>query len=90
MFEKLLRSLARKERRLRLFEVMRLRGASVPKPPPGSSARRDLRHAAVQCVECHYTQLCDELIGCGAREGYSRFCPNAPYIEQIRCRSLRF
>jgi hypothetical protein len=41
-------------------------------------------------VECHYTKLCDELIECGAREGYSRFCPNAPYIEQVRCRSLRF
>jgi len=89
MFEKLLESLARKAPRLRLFEVMRLRGAAPPKAP-GPSARRDLRHAAVQCAECHYTKLCDELIGRSAREGYSRFCPNAPYIEQLRSRSLRF
>jgi hypothetical protein len=89
MFEKLLQSLVGKERRLRLFDVMRLRGARPP-DPSSSSARRDLRHAAAQCAECHYTKLCDELIECGAREGYSRFCPNAPYIEQVRCRSLRF
>jgi hypothetical protein len=89
MFEKLLQRLAGKDRRLRLFEVMQLRGAS-PAKAPGPSAKRDLRHAAAQCVECHYTKLCDELIDCGAREGYSRFCPTAPYIEQIRCRSLRF
>jgi len=89
MFEKLLESLTRKDRRLRLFEVMRLRGACPPKAP-GSSARRDLAHAAARCAECHYTKLCDELIECGAREGYGRFCPNAPYIEQVRSRSLRF
>ena len=71
-------------RKLRLLYVMRLRGAS----PVRRDA--DLERAARQCAGCHYTQLCDELLACGAHEGYSRFCPNAPYIEQVRGRSLSF
>jgi len=75
--------------RLRLKDVMRARGAYLPEPPAPAVAG-DFEKAKQRCAECHQKELCDELLARGAKEGYGRFCPNAPYIEQLRSGSLKF
>jgi len=75
--------------RLRLLEVMRLRGAHLPDSPT-PAAQRDFAAAQQRCANCNSKELCDELLARGAKEGYGRFCPNAAYVEQLRSTSLEF
>ncbi len=75
--------------RLRLYDLLRLRG--VPPPPPGDAAgARDLAAAERRCAACASKALCDELLASGESDGYRRFCPNALYLEWLRSNSLRF
>ena len=77
------------DERLRLAEVMRARGAYLPEQLAPAAAR-DFDKAKQRCADCHQKELCDELLARGAKEGYGRFCPNAPYIDQLRSDSLKF
>jgi hypothetical protein len=57
---------------------------------PTPEVARQLEIAKRRCAECNNKALCDELLGRGKKDGYSRFCPNAAYIEQVRSGSLKF
>jgi hypothetical protein len=79
----------RADSRVRLYEMMRLRGVL----PPGlrdPAAAHDAAAAKRRCVACSSKQLCDELLRAGGGKGYSLFCPNALYVEWLRSTSLRF
>lgn len=80
---------ARDGRRLRLFEVMRLRGAWLPEPMDASAAV-DVEAAKRRCVACASRALCDEMLRSGRSRRYALFCANALYIEWLRRRSLHF
>ncbi|HEY3073720.1 MAG TPA: DUF6455 family protein [Burkholderiales bacterium] len=74
-----------KPRRLRLFDMLRRRGAMLPQPPD-----RDARAAVQRCDACNAKALCDEyLAGQNSAAGRS-FCPNAPYVESLREGRLKF
>jgi len=73
--------------RLRLHEMVRLRG--VPLPADHASAR-DVAAAERRCLACSSKQLCDELLRSGDSKGYRRFCPNALYLEWLHGNSLNF
>ena len=77
------------DQRLRLYEMMHLRGVqSLRSRDP--AAARDAVAAEHRCVACASKQMCDELLRTGDSEGYRRFCPNALYLEWLRSNSLRF
>ena len=75
---------ARAEERLRFYDMMRLRGVSLPADAP------DVAAAERRCAACASKELCDELLDSGESDGYRRFCPNALYLEWVRSNSLRF
>jgi uncharacterized protein DUF6455 len=75
--------------RVRLHELMRLRGVPPPRPRDQAAAR-DAAAATRRCVACASKQMCDELLRTGDSEGYRRFCPNALYLEWLRSNSLHF
>jgi hypothetical protein len=75
------------DKRVRLYEMMRLRRV----PPPGDAcADPDVAAAERRCVACASKALCDESMRAGDDRAYSRFCPNAIYIEWLRSASLQF
>ena len=74
---------------LRLAAMMRARGACGPEMP-SSEQVRDLERAKQRCNQCNAKGLCDEILESGSTAGYSRFCPNAPYLEQLRTHALEF
>jgi len=84
-----LRRRSRIDSRVRLYEVMRLRGVS-PSRPRDQAAAHDAAAAERRCVACGSKQLCDELLRAGHSKGYSLFCPNALYVEWLRSTSLHF
>jgi len=73
--------------RLRLYEMVRLRG--VPLPRDRASAR-DVAAAERRCLACSSKQMCDELLRSGSSGGYRQFCPNALYLEWLHSNSLNF
>ena len=73
--------------RLRLYEMVRLRG--VPLPGDRASAR-DVAAAERRCLACSSKQMCDELLRSGRSGGYRQFCPNALYLEWLHSNSLNF
>lgn len=75
------------DNRVRLYDMMRLRRVS---PPGVASADPDVAAAERRCVACASKEMCDELMRAGDGRGYSRFCPNALYIEWLRSSSLQF
>ena len=77
----------RADQRLRLYEMMRLRG--VPLPRDRASAR-DVAAAERRCLACSSKQMCDELLRSGRSGGYRQFCPNALYLEWLHSNSLNF
>jgi len=74
---------------LRLAAMMQARGARLP-DPLSPEQKLDLEKAAQRCEECNAKKICDEVLKSGTTAGYSRFCPNAPYLEQLRSRALEF
>lgn len=80
---------SRTDERLRLYEMMRLRG--VPQIAPRDQATaRDFTAAERRCAACGSKGLCDELLRSGDNKGYRRFCPNALYLEWLHSNSLNF
>lgn len=75
------------DNRVRLYDMMRLRRVS---PPGDASADPDVAAAERRCAACASKALCDELLRTGDDRSYSRFCPNALYIEWLRSSSLQF
>ena len=83
------RQRSRADRRLRLYEMMQLRGVqSLRSRDPAAAG--DAAAAEQRCAACASKQLCDELLRTGDSEGYRRFCPNALYLEWLRSTSLHF
>jgi len=80
---------SRIDSRVRLYEVMRLRGVSPPQPRDQAAAH-DAAAAERRCVACCSKQLCDELLRAGGCKGYGLFCPNALYVEWLHSTSLHF
>lgn len=79
----------RVDARLRLYEMMRLRGVA-PAPPRLPDAPDDLAAAEGRCAACSSKALCDELLSVGRIDGYRKFCPNALYLEWLHSNSLNF
>ena len=77
----------RADKRMRLYEMVRLRG--VPLPTDRASAR-DVAAAERRCIACCSKELCDELLRAGRSSGYRQFCPNALYLEWLHSNSLHF
>ena len=77
----------RADQRLRLYEMMRLRGVS---PPQDRASARDVAAAERRCLACSSKQMCDELLRSGDTRGFRRFCPNALYLEWLHSNSLNF
>ena len=77
----------RADQRMRLYEMMRLRGVSLPRD---RASARDVAAAERRCIACSSKQLCDELLHFGDTKGFRRFCPNALYLEWLHSNSLNF
>ena len=87
-----LRTWRRRQRaagRVRLYEMMRLRGVPPPRPPDQAAAH-DIAAAERRCAACASKTLCDELLRSGDAKGYRQFCPNALYLEWLHSNSLNF
>jgi hypothetical protein len=87
-----LRTLRRRPRaagRVRLYEMMRLRGVPSPRPRDQAAAH-DIAAAERRCAACASKKLCDELLRSGDSKGYRQFCPNALYLEWLHSNSLNF
>jgi hypothetical protein len=83
-----LRTWRRRQRaagRVRLYEMMRLRGVPQFQPRDHDTAAAERR-----CAACCSKQLCDELLRSGDSKGYRQFCPNALYLEWLHNNSLNF
>jgi hypothetical protein len=75
----------RPEIRLRLYDMMRLRG--VPEPRLEDD---DVAAAERRCAACASKKMCDALLSTGDAKGYRQFCPNALYLEWLHSNSLNF
>jgi hypothetical protein len=73
--------------RLRLYEMVRLRGVALPRD---RASLRDVAAAERRCLACSSKQMCDELLRSGRSGGYRQFCPNALYLEWLHSNSLNF
>jgi hypothetical protein len=73
--------------RLRLYEMVRLRGVQLPRD---RASARDVAAAERRCLACSSKQMCDELLRSGRSGGYRQFCPNALYLEWLHSNSLNF
>jgi hypothetical protein len=71
--------------RLRLYDMMRLRG--VPQPRLEDD---DVAAAEQRCAECASKEMCGALLSTGDSKGYRQFCPNALYLEWLHSGSLDF
>jgi len=71
--------------RLRLHDMMRLRG--VPQPQVEDD---DVAAAERRCAACASKKMCDALLSTGDPKGYRQFCPNALYLEWLHSNSLNF
>lgn len=76
---------SRTDERLRLYEMMRLRGVAEFQP-----RNHDIAAAERRCAACASKKLCDELLCSGDSRGYRQFCPNALYLEWLHSHSLNF
>ena len=74
--------------RLRLRDMLRLRGAFLPHPLSRLAAQ-DIAAATERCLACSYKSLCDQQLAAATTEGYELFCPNSPYIERLRRGGLK-
>jgi hypothetical protein len=79
------RHTSRADKRVRLYDMMRLRGVSQFQPQD-----HDIAAAERRCAACCSKQLCDELLRSGDSKGYRQFCPNALYLEWLHSNSLNF
>ena len=75
----------RADERLRLYEMMRLRGV-----PRDQASARDFSAAERRCAACASKKMCDALLSAGDPKGYRQFCPNALYLEWLHSNSLNF
>ena len=73
--------------RLRLYEMVRLRGVQLPRD---RAAARDVAAAERRCAACASKEMCDESMRAGGARGYRQFCPNALYLEWLHSNSLNF
>jgi hypothetical protein len=69
--------------RLRLPEMLKLRGAALPESM-GEAAARDAAIAFRRCQLCSAKGVCDAYLKADNPETYRGFCPNAAYIESLR------
>lgn len=69
----------------RLLAMLRRRGATLPERPDA-----DALQAIERCEACRHKALCDELLATPGSGGSRSFCPNAPYVEQLREKELTF
>jgi hypothetical protein len=74
-----------KPRRLRLFDMLRRRGAVLPQAPDS-----DARAAVQRCEACNAKAPCDEYLAAQNPAAGRSFCPNAHYIECLREARLKF
>jgi len=65
--------------RLRMNEIMRLRGARLPDLRPHAAAY-GAALAVRRCVTCGAKAQCDAFLASGRSAGYETFCPNYAYI----------
>jgi hypothetical protein len=85
----LVRRRPRADKRVRLYEMMRLQ--QVPPPAPrDQAAAQDAATAEHRCAECASKALCDEMLRNGDTKAFRQFCPNALYVEWLRSNSLHF
>ena len=80
---------SRADKRLRLHEMMHLRGVP-PLRTLDPALERDAAAAMRRCLACGSKALCDEQLHAGRGEGFKLFCPNALYVEWLRDTSLHF
>ena len=73
--------------RLRLYEMVRLRGVQLPRD---RAAARDVAAAERRCAACASKEMCDESMRADGTRGYRQFCPNALYLEWLHSNSLNF
>ena len=73
--------------RLRLYEMVRLRGVQLPRD---RASARDVATAERRCAACASKEMCDESMRAGGTRGYRQFCPNALYLEWLHSNSLNF
>lgn len=79
----------KRELRIRLIEVMKLRRALLHETLSEAEAR-EFAAAKQRCLSCGVTALCDEALQQGDAAGFSRFCPNCSYLQHVLRESLHF
>lgn len=84
-----LRRRARPDSRVRVYDMMRLRGVPAPEPRD-AAATQDVAAAEQRCAACANKDMCDALLRSGDTKGYRQFCPNALYLEWLHSNSLNF
>ena len=79
----------KRELRIRLIEVMKLRHALLHEPLSEAEAR-EFEAAKQRGLSCGVTALCDEAVNKGDAAAFSRFCPNCSYLQYVERSSLTF
>lgn len=72
-------------RKLRIIPVLRRNGAALPMPPDA-----DALAAVRRCEQCPHQELCEEVLASSPKASNLGFCPNAPYVAQLRDGRLKF
>lgn len=75
--------------RVRLVEVMPLRGAYLPDPLNAEQAR-EFEEAKRRCLACRVKKLCDEALEKADANAFALFCPNSHYMQYLRSEGLLF
>jgi hypothetical protein len=71
------------EDRLRLPEMLEIRGAQLPERLSEADGREAAR-AARRCLYCNSKNLCDAYLKAGNPDAYRGFCPNGAYVASLR------
>jgi hypothetical protein len=79
----------RADKRVRLYEMMRLQQVE-PLRHRDQAAARDEATAEHRCAACASKEVCDEMLRNGDTKAFRQFCPNALYVEWLRSNSLHF
>ena len=72
--------------RLRLQDMLSLRGARLPEAF-GEAAARNMAQAVRRCERCQAKALCDVYLDGADPKAYRGFCANAGYVESLRDRA---
>ena len=70
---------------MRLIDMLRRRGATLPEPRDANALT-----AISRCAGCRTKDLCDAWLTQPDNKAPRTFCPNAGYVEYRRELSLRF